>query len=254
MDLLLKSRVAIVTGATSGLGRAIALAFAEEGAVVVVAGGVAEPEDPVTTHKMITSYGGTARYVPTDVRNYQQVDQLVAGTVEEFGRLDIMVNNAGAFLPIKPSLEITPDEWRNVIATNLDGTWYGCRAAIAHMAAQGGGRVINISSRIGLTGAGPGRAAYCASKGGVSNLTRQLAAEFGRSGITVNAICPGFIPNTGSPLSQSAERQEQARSTTPHQRLGDPKDVASAALYLASEAGEYVNGHNLVVDGGELVA
>lgn len=254
MNQRLKDKVAIVTGGTSGLGRAICLAFADEGATVVIGGGSIDEDGPQPTHLEIEARGGTARYYPVDVREPEHVDRLVRDTAAEFGRLDIIVNNAGAFPVIQSSIDITPEEWRRVVTTNLDGTWFGCRAAIEQMLSQGtGGRVINISSRIGLTGGGPGRASYCASKAGVSNLTRQLAVEFGSKGITVNAICPGFIPDTGSPISQSEERKETARRTTPHSRLGRVEDVAHAAVYLACDEAEFVNGHNLVVDGGELV-
>jgi NAD(P)-dependent dehydrogenase (short-subunit alcohol dehydrogenase family) len=237
MNFDFSGRVAIVTGAASGLGLAISDALESAGAIVVRAG----RED----------HDGRPGWRKLDVRHAGEVDALVTSVAGERGRLDIMVNNAGLQASPGSSVEKPPQDWSDLVDTNLNGTWYGCRAAIRQMLAQDtGGTVINISSRLALSAGGPGRAAYAASKAGISNLTRQLAVEYGQHGIRVNAICPGFIPGTLGAMARDPERIEIARRQTPSPRLGTPADVAAAALYLASDAAGFVNGHNLVVDGG----
>lgn len=237
MNIDLSGRVAIVTGAASGLGLAIADALESAGAIVVRAG--REAGD------------GRPGWRKVDVRRAGEVEALVASAAKAHGRLDIMVNNAGLQPTPGSSVEKPAQDWSDVVDTNLNGAWHGCRAAIRQMLSQdGGGTVINISSRLAFSAGGPGRAAYAASKAGLSNLTRQLAVEYGSRGIRVNAICPGFIPGTLGPTARDAERIELARTQTPSPRLGVPADVAAAALYLASDAAGFINGHNLVVDGG----
>ncbi len=256
MDRRLEGKIAIVTGSASGLGRAIALRFAEHGAKVVVADLRREPRDEETPTDLLIKkkWVGESLFIQTDVSQYAQVERLVKQTVEHFGRLDVIVNCAGIFSQVKPSIEKTLEEWEGVISVNLTGVWYCCQAAIRQMLRQAeGGKVINISSRLGLSGGGEGRADYCASKGGVSNLTRQLAVEFGPKGITVNAICPGFIPMTNRDIAALPGQLEVMQRRTPFKRLGRPEDVAGAALFLASADADFVNGHNLVVDGGALV-
>jgi NAD(P)-dependent dehydrogenase (short-subunit alcohol dehydrogenase family) len=252
----LAGRVAVVTGGTAGLGRAIALALAREGAPVVI-GDVRErpPDGGPPTADAVREAGGRAAFVPADVTRRAEVDALVARAVAEFGRLDVMVNNAGIQSRLSPAVDKSETEWHEVIAVDLTGVWFGCQAALRQLVRQGqGGRIINISSRLALQGGGPGRADYCAAKGGVSSLTRQLAVEAGPHGIGVNAICPGFIVTDATRELASAGKLEEVRRRTPYRRLGTAADVAACAVFLASPEAEFVTGQDLVVDGGASIA
>ena len=245
----------VVTGSASGLGRAIALRFAEEGARVVVSDVRREPrEGGEATEKVIADAGGTSVFVEADVSRWSDVDRLVSAAVERFGRLDVIVNNAGiAGRHSKPLLETTEEDWDAIMAVNLRGVFLCCKRAIAEMLGQEPvgevrGRVINVYSQHGMVGP-PGHVAYAASKGGVVNLTRQLAVDYGPRGILVNAVAPGKIL-TSSPEQQSPETLAYSHARTPFPRLGRPTDVAGAALFLASDDSLYVSGTNLLVDGG----
>jgi glucose 1-dehydrogenase len=251
----LAARIAVVTGSASGLGRAIALRLAEEGATVVVSDVRADPrEGGEATEAVITAIGGTCIRVDADVSQADDVDRLVSAAVQGFGRLDVMVNNAGIAGPAsKPLLETTEADWDAIMAVNLRGVFLCCKRAIAQMLDQEPinevrGRVINISSQHGMVGS-PGHVAYSTSKGGVVNLTRQLAVDYGRRGILVNAVAPGKIM-TGSPEQANAETIAYAESRTPFSRLGRPADVAAATAFLASDDALYISGTNLLVDGG----
>jgi NAD(P)-dependent dehydrogenase (short-subunit alcohol dehydrogenase family) len=248
----LDGRVAVVTGGASGLGRAIALRFADEGARVVVGDVRQEPaEGGALTAELL---GARGLFVEGDASRWEDVDRLVSAAVERFGRLDVMVCNAGiAGRHSKGLLETTEEDWDAIMAVNLRGVFLGCKRAIAEMLEQTPvgevrGRVVVISSQQGLIGA-PGHVAYAASKGGVVNLVHQLAVDFGPKGILVNAVAPGKIL-TGNPEGARPELLDYSRSRTPFYRLGEPADVAGAALYLASDDATYVSGINLLVDGG----
>src|SRR5262245_51214715 len=252
----LAGRVAVVTGGTSGLGRAIALAFAREGAAVTI-GDVREwPADgALPTAEAIRHDGGRAAYVAADVTRQGEGDAPVRRAVAEFGALDVMVNNAGVQSVLTSAIDKTEAEWARVIGVDLTGVWFGCQAALRELVRQDrGGRIINISSRLALQGVAPGRADYCAAKGGVSSLTRQLAVEAGPHGITVNAICPGFILTDATRDLAAAGKPEDVRPPTPYRRLGTPEDVAACAVFLASPESEFITGQNLVVDGGASIA
>jgi glucose 1-dehydrogenase len=251
----LSGRIAVVTGSASGLGRAIALRFAEEGAAVVVSDVRPDPrEGGENTEEVIAAAGGLCARIDADVSRWEDIDRLVSATVERFGRLDVMVNNAAiAGAASKSLLETTESDWDEIMAVNLRGVFLCCKRAIGEMLGQAPigevrGRVINISSQHGMVGA-PGHVAYCTSKGGVINLTHQLAVDYGRQGILVNAVAPGKIL-TGSPEQADEEAMAYSRARTPFSRLGRPQDVAGAAAFLASDDSLYVSGTNLLVDGG----
>jgi len=248
----LTGRVAVVTGGASGLGRAIALRFADEGASVVVGDVRRDPREGGTSTEALV--GDRGLFVEADISRWADVDRLVTAAVERYGRLDVMVNNAGiAGRHSKPLLQTEEADWDAIMAVNLRGVFLGCKRAVDAMMGQEPigevrGRVINISSQHGMVGP-PGHAAYAASKGGVVNLTRQIAVDYGRHGVLVNAVAPGKIL-TGSPEQQDPETLAYSRARTPFHRLGRPDDVAGAALFLASEDSGYLSGVNLLVDGG----
>src|SRR5579862_7553854 len=251
----LADRVAVVTGSASGLGRAIALRFAEEGARVVVSDVRADPrEGGERTEALIAAAGGSCARIDADVSRGDEIDRLVAGAVERFGRLDVMVNNAAiAGEHSKTLLETSEEDWDAIMAVNLRGVFLCCKRAVGEMLGQEPigevrGRVINISSQHGMVGS-PGHVAYSTSKGGVINLTHQLAVDYGRHGILVNAVAPGKIL-TGSPEQVDDEAIAYSHARTPFPRLGRPQDVAGAAAFLASDDALYVSGTNLLVDGG----
>jgi NAD(P)-dependent dehydrogenase (short-subunit alcohol dehydrogenase family) len=206
------------------------------------------------TEELIERRGGTCIRIDADVSRWEDVDGLVGHAVDRFGRLDVMVNNAGiAGAASKPLLETTEEDWDTIMAVNLRGVFLCCKRAIGEMLVQEPlgevrGRVINISSQHGMVGS-PGHVAYSTSKGGVVNLTRQLAVDYGRRGVLVNAVAPGKIM-TGSPEQANPDLTAYARSRTPFSRLGRPEDVAGAVVFLSSDDSLYVSGTNLLVDGG----
>ncbi|WP_331235161.1 SDR family NAD(P)-dependent oxidoreductase [Natronorarus salvus] len=251
----LAGRTAIVTGGASGIGRGIALAFAEEGATVVVADvreGSRVPDDEATTTEVIERAGGEARFVRTDVTDDEAVCALVAETVDAYGGLDVLVNAAG-ITTAGAVHEITDEEFERIQDVNVTGVVRCCRAAIPHLLESEYGRVINVSSQRGLRGGeATEKAAYVASKGAVSALTRQMALDYGPQGIAVNAICPGPIESGMTPIESEAERERLLSGIlTPF--VGRPEDVAPAALLLAGDGSRFIHGHELVVDGGYLV-
>jgi glucose 1-dehydrogenase len=260
----LENRSAVVTGATSGIGRAIALRLAREGAKVTVsdlrASPVWAPEGDVTTVELIERAGGEGHFVAADVSHVDDVRGLVRTAVALSGRLDVVVNNAGIFG--SSSISGTSDEeWDHYMAVNLRSQFLMCREVIAQMLTQEPqrgvrGRIVNVSSQLGMA-APRARCAYAVSKAGVAHLTRQLAVDYAKDGIIINAVAPGRII-TGT---HDGEREylesgrtdaaiEYSLSRTPFPRLGTPEDVAGAALFLASDDCSFVSGHNLLVDGG----
>jgi glucose 1-dehydrogenase len=250
---LLAGRSAIVTGASSGIGRAIAMRFAAEGAVVAVADITESPiEGGEPTVDAILRQGGQAFFRRVDVRVWDDVDQLVAHMARRHGRLDIMVNNAATYTGTGLA-ETTPEQWDRVIGVNLTGMFLGCKRAVQEMLRQEPrnevrGRIVNISSQHGMIAA-PGDVPYSVTKAGAAQLTRQVAVDHARDLIVCNAVAPGKIV-TGKPGDTDPARLDDSRRRTPWPRLGRPQDVASAALFLASDMASYITGINLLVDGG----
>ncbi len=251
---LLKDKVAIVTGASSGIGRAIARRYAAEGAAAVIADIVESPiEGGPSTVELITGSGGSALYLPTDISDWRAVDALVAAAVGRFGRLDIMVNNAATYTSTN-LIETTPEQWSRVMAVNVTGFFYCSKRAVMQMLTQHPvndvrGRIINISSQHGMV-ACPGDFPYSVSKGAIVQMTRQIAVDHAKDGIVCNAIAPGKII-TGKPgIANDPNALDYSRRSTPWPRLGTPDDVAGAAVFLASDMASYITGVNLMVDGG----
>ncbi|AZO14144.1 glucose 1-dehydrogenase [Mesorhizobium sp. M2A.F.Ca.ET.043.05.1.1] len=251
---LLANKTAIVTGASSGIGRAIALKFAAEGANIVVADTVEQPiEGGESTVELIRSAGGKAVYMKTDISDWNAVDALVGATVDRFGRLDVMVNNAAIYTSTN-LVETTPEQWNRVIGVNLTGSFNCNKRAVTQMLTQAPvnevrGRIINISSQHGMI-ACPGDLPYSVSKGGIVQMTRQIAVDHADDLIVCNAIAPGKII-TGKPgVANDPDALDYSRRRTPWPRLGHPNDVAGAALFLASDMASYITGTNLMVDGG----
>ncbi len=248
----LQEDVAIVTGGASGIGRAIVSLFAEEGAAVVSADLQRESrfeEEQGDIIDEIVNAGGTGIYVETDVTDRESVAALVEHAIQRFGKVSVLVNNAGVFVR-NSIVDVSDSEWDHVLDLNLRGYFYMCRAVIPHMLTRGEGRIVNISSIHGIRGTGSA-ATYCASKGGIENLTKQLAAEYASHNIRVNAISPGTIRTAMClPYLNTPELLAEYERRTLLPRLGVPSDVAYAALYLASHESDFVVGHSLVVDGG----
>jgi glucose 1-dehydrogenase len=245
----LRDRVAIVTGGDSGIGKAISLGFAREGASVVVDyHGDSRPADALIEE--IENFGGRAAAVSADVAAEDDVSRLIDATVEKFGGLDVLVNNAG--LEEKhPFLEMPFEVWTKVIAVNLSGVWLCTQAAARRMASQKrGGRIINISS-VHENVAMPTNAPYCASKGGVRMLMRTVAVELAPYGITVNDVAPGAI-DTPMDAALKAEPNKMRRllSEIPLGRMGKPEEIASLCVFLASDAAAYITGATYLIDGG----
>jgi glucose 1-dehydrogenase len=251
------NRSAVVTGSSSGIGRAIATRLAADGFWVLLADVRRDPlTGGVPTDEVIARAGGLSEYVEADVSSREDCERLVARAAGRSGSLDVLVNNAAVAGPhSKPLLDTSDDDFDAIIAVNLRGPFLLCRAAVRQMLAQPAvdgtrGRIINITSQHGMVGA-PGHSAYAVSKGGLVQLTRQVAVEYGRDGVICNAVAPGkIITGTPGDLSGDAQSAAYVRGRTPFARLGDPADVAAAVAFLASGDATYISGVNLMVDGG----
>jgi NAD(P)-dependent dehydrogenase (short-subunit alcohol dehydrogenase family) len=253
---LLSGKVAIITGASSGIGRAIAQTFAREGARVVLADVTTEPlEGGEPTLDLILRAGGEGCFERVNVGEWADIDRLVSATVARYGRLDVMVNNA-AISSATGLLETTETQWEDVMRVNLTGMFHGCKRAVQQMIAQEPqdevrGRLINLGSQQGIVTC-PGETPYGVSKAGAIYITRQIAVDYAKHLIVCNSISPGKIV-TGRPgVGQDPALVENARRRTPWPRLGVPQDIANAALFLGSPMATYITGANLVVDGGWL--
>ena len=250
----LEGKVAVVTGASSGIGRAVARRMADEGARVLAVDlrpyprdGLHEDGGHASTVDLIRTAGGEAVFVETDVSRASDMKAAAAAAVTELGALDIMVNNAGIWHGHRTILDETEAEFDSTIATNLKGVWLGCKVAIGHMVRTGsGGSVVNIASIAGMVGLAA-EPAYSASKGAVIGLTRQLAIDYAGDRIRVNAVSPGFVETS---LSRSVMGNNPEHDLTPWPRLGTISDVASAVAFLASDESEWMTGSVLTVDGG----
>lgn len=241
----IEGKVAIITGAGSGIGRATAIRFAAEGAKVIVTD-ITGAEDETAR-----SIGGDSIAVHADVSVSSDVQSVVEVARNRFGRLDVFFNNAGIEGAQAPTAECTEENFDRVISVNLQGVFLGMKYAIPLMIEGGGGSIINNASVAGLVGF-PGIPAYCASKGGVVQLTKTAALEYATQGIRVNAICPGVIwtPMVERFTAGNAELEAAFRATEPVGRFGTPEEVAAMALYLASDESSFVTGAALPVDGG----
>ena len=243
----LHDRVALVTGASTGLGAAISVALAEAGAQVSCHGNTRSPE---STCDRIQSAGGVAHAISGDLSKAETARSLVEQTLERFGRIDILVNNAGT-IRRAPAVDYSDDDWATVIEVNLSSVFRLSQLVGKQMLErQRGGKIVNIASLLSFQG-GITVPAYAASKGGVAQLTKALANEWARFGINVNAIAPGYMRTSNTAALQADEtRNRQILERIPAGRWGEPEDLAGAAVFLCSSASDYVNGYVLVVDGG----
>jgi 3-oxoacyl-[acyl-carrier protein] reductase len=250
----LQGKVSLVTGAGSGIGQAAAVKFAEEGATVVVVD--RDLSGAEKTRHLIEQLGGTVQVIAIDITQEAQVKRAIDEMISQFGRLDILHNNAGVSV-LKPITETTEADWDFLFNVNLKGMFFGCKYAIPYMVQQGGGIIINTASELAMIGQ-PLYSAYCATKGGVLAFTRALAVEWAAKGIRVNALCPG---PTQTPMLQAefdlaespAAEAAVSVQSIPVGRLGMPEDIAKVALFLASDEAEFVQGAAIVADGGRTI-
>ncbi|ELK55614.1 short-chain family oxidoreductase [Haloferax sp. BAB-2207] len=243
------TEVAVVTGASSGIGRATAEAFAAEGARVVVSD--VNVEGGEETVARIEKAGGTAIFVETDVTDDDAVAALVDTAVSEYGRLDFACNNAGIGGPQKPTADLSADEWHRVVDVNLNGVWRSMRHEIPAMLDGDGGVIVNMASILGKVGFA-NAAPYVAAKHGVLGLTKTAAIEYAEQGVRVNAVCPGFVdtPLLGEGGLDDPEARQGIESLHPMNRLGDVDEIASAVVWLCSDGASFTTGEALTVDGG----
>jgi NAD(P)-dependent dehydrogenase (short-subunit alcohol dehydrogenase family) len=254
--MLVKDKVAIVTGSGNGIGRAIALALADAGAKVVVSD-VLTPDGQQVV-KEVVGRGGKAVFVAADVSQESSANDLIQTAAKTFGSIDILVNNAGIGGTSARAHELSAADFDRVISVNLRGTFLCSKFAIPHFLSKGHGCIVNIASTYGLIAA-PKVPAYCASKAGIINLTRQLAVDYSHDGIRINAICPGYIDTNlrqrrailnAQELAAAMERREKAARMQPLGRQGKPDEIASVALFLCSEGASFMTGAIVTVDGG----
>lgn len=246
----LAGRVAIVTGAGEGIGRALARGFAREGATTVLA--ELDPASANSVEAEITKDGYRAIAVPTDVSNERAVTRMIETAIRELGRIDILINNAGIWPP-SPVDTMEEEEWDRVIGTNLVGAFLCSRAVVPHLLSRGAGRIISLASGRAFEGAVNG-AHYAASKAGIIGFTRSLALELAPHGITANVLCPGITDTAQPRVHYPTDEELYARGEDiPLGRIGQPEDLVGPALFLASDAARYVTGQTVVVNGGSIM-
>lgn len=251
------NKVALITGGNSGIGRATAIAFAKKGANMVIASRrVQESEETV---QLLKEWGSEAIFLQTDVTCDIQVKNLVSKIVEIYGRLDYAFNNAGTPGLLKAPIDDSEENWNHVIDTNVKGVWLSMKYEIHQMLNQGEGAIVNNASIRGIIGGQQDKTTtqaqhnshfYCASKHAVIGLTKSLALEYAKSGVRINAVCPGTIETPMVDQALSKERQKNYAKQYPIGRLGEPEEIAEAVVWLCSEAASFVIGHSLVLDGG----
>jgi NAD(P)-dependent dehydrogenase (short-subunit alcohol dehydrogenase family) len=251
MSGMVEGKVALVTGAGSGIGRASALVFAREGARVIVSD--LDVEGGAETLDAIRKAGGEASFIQADVSRENDVANLIQQTIATFDRLDCAHNNAGLAGSPAALHEMTVDEWQRVLAVNLTGVFLCLKHEIPKMIVQGGGAIVNTSSGAGVLGT-PGLAHYCASKHGVLGLTKTAALENARTGVRVNAVCPGAVdtPMLRASMAGSQEIEKMVLRSQPTGRFGTPEEIAEAAVWLCSDRSSFVTGESLLVDGGSV--
>jgi len=244
----MKGRVSLITGGSKGLGYAMAAALASAGAHPMLVNRKLE-EGEEAARKLQAEYGVKARAFKADVVRLEELEKAVQAIVSEFGRLDVLINSAG--INIRGAIdELSPEDFRKVMAVNVDGSWNACRAVTPQMKKQGSGKIINMASTLGLVGLA-NRTPYASSKGAVVQMTRALGLEFAPFNINVNAICPGpFLTEMNVPIADSEEAKKFIVGATALGRWGELKEIQGAALFLASDAGTYMVGSMLTVDGG----
>lgn len=247
----LDGRIAIVTGASRGLGRAMAVALAEAGADVALA--ARSQADLEETARLVAATGRRALAVATDVTVYAQVEALVERTVTELGGLHVVVNNSG-IARVAPLAQMSPEDFRAVLEVNLIGAFNGCRAAAAHLIAQKSGKIVNVASMLAQVGL-PGYSVYSASKSGITGFTRALAVEWARHSIQVNAIAPGwFVTDMNAEAFGDPRVRERLLRDIPARRTGRLDEIGPLVVYLASAASDFMTGQTLFLDGGHSAA
>lgn len=244
--MLLEGKVAVVTGGGRGIGAAIVRRLAQEGAAVVFCD-ISLDDETERLAREVTEAGGKVRALTADVRKYEEADRVVKTAQEEFGRVDILINNAGV---IRDTLVLTmsPEDWDLVLSVNLTGVYNFSKAAALVMLRQRSGKIINLSSVAGASG-GRGQANYAASKGGINSFTRALALELGKRNITVNAVAPGVVTTSLSKTVRTLTK-DAIKKMIPLRRYAEPQEIAEVVLFLASPAADYITGQVITVDGG----
>ena len=249
MTDVFRDKVALVTGGSSGIGRATSLAFARQGARVAIAD--REPNGAAETARMIEDIGGTAAVFELDVTKAAEVASLVERVVQTYGRLDYAFNNAGVGGEVAKTADYPEEEWDRTIDVNLKGVWLCMKYEIPVMEKHGSGAIVNTASIYGLAGAA-GYIAYNAAKHGVVGITRTAALEYAPAGIRINAVCPGYVrtPMTQPGIDANPEFERRMVSQTPMGRMGMPEEIAEAVVWLCSDAASFVTGHTMTPDGG----